>query len=175
MEWLDWSLVALFALTALAGGFGVVFSRNAVHSALFLLLNFASMAMIYLTLGAQFLAMAQILVYAGAIVVLFIFTVMLIGNEPVSDATARARPLLHAAALILAIIFLAGSSYVLAITHQQAPVGLAEQGSIQSVGHLMYTQYLLPIEMASVLLLAAMIGAIVLARRVRPPLGAPKE
>lgn len=175
MEWLDWSLVALFTLTALAGGVGVVFSRNVVHSALFLLLNFASMAMIYLTLGAQFLAMAQILVYAGAIVVLFIFTVMLIGNEPVSDIAARAHPLLHVAALILAAIFLAGGSYVMVVSHQQAPVGLAEQGSIQSVGHLMYTQYLLPIEMASVLLLAAMIGAIVLARRIRPPLGTPKE
>lgn len=175
MEWLDWSLVALFTLTALAGGVGVVFSRNAVHSALFLLLNFASMAMIYLTLGAQFLAMAQILVYAGAIVVLFIFTVMLIGNEPVSDVVARAHPLLHFVGLILAAIFLAGSSYVLVVNHQRAPVGLAEEGSIQSVGHLMYTQYLLPIEVASVLLLAAMIGAIVLARRVKPPLGAPEE
>ncbi len=175
MEWLDWSLVALFTLTALAGGVGVVFSRNTVHSALFLLLNFASMAMIYLTLEAQFLAMAQILVYAGAIVVLFIFAVMLIGNEPVSDAVARAHPVLHVVALILAIIFLAGSSYVLVVNHQRAPVGLAAQGSVQSVGHAMYTQYLLPVEMASVLLLAAMIGAIVLARRVRPPLGAPEE
>ena len=172
---MEWFFLSLFTALAIAGGFGVVISRNAVHSALFLLLNFASMAMLYLMLGAQFLAMAQVMVYAGAIVVLFIFTVMLIGNEPMQDIVARARPVLRAVAMALATLFLGGALYALLTAPQKAAVGLAEQGSVQSVGKLMYTRFMLPFELASVLLLAAMIGAIVLARRAKPPLGTPEE
>jgi len=172
---MEWVLFALFSLAALGGGVGVVLSRNAVHSALFLLLNFASMAMLYLLLGAQFLAMAQILVYAGAIVVLFIFVVMLIGNERVDDVVARERTMLRIVALILALLFLGGGTYALVMGRQASPAGAPEYGSIQAVGHLLYTRFLLPFELASVLLLAAMIGAIVLAGRTRPPLGRPKE
>ncbi len=172
---MEWFLFILFALTAVAGGAGVVLSRNAVHSALFLLLNFASMALLYLLLGAQFLAMAQILVYAGAIVVLFIFVVMLIGNESVNDIVARERSVLRALALVLAILFLGGGTYALITEVQGSPAGAPEQGSIQAVGYLLYTRYLLPFELASVLLLAAMIGAMVVASRIKPPLGRPKE
>ncbi|NOZ29327.1 MAG: NADH-quinone oxidoreductase subunit J [Chloroflexi bacterium] len=172
---MEWFLFILFALTAVAGGAGVVLSRNAVHSALFLLLNFASMALLYLLLGAQFLAMAQILVYAGAIVVLFIFVVMLIGNESVNDIVARERSVLRALALVLAILFLGGGTYALITGAQGSPAGAPEQGSIQAVGYLLYTRYLLPFELASVLLLAAMIGAMVVASRIKPPLGRPKE
>ena len=172
---MEWFLFILFALTAVAGGAGVVLSRNAVHSALFLLLNFASMALLYLLLGAQFLAMAQILVYAGAIVVLFIFVVMLIGNESVNDIVARERSVLRALALVLAILFLGGGTYALITGAQGSPAGTPEQGSIQAVGYLLYTRYLLPFELASVLLLAAMIGAMVVASRIKPPLGRPKE
>ncbi len=171
---MEWFFFVLFALAAVAGGAGVVLSRNAVHSALFLLLNFASMAMLYLLLGAQFLAMAQILVYAGAIVVLFIFVVMLIGNETVDDIVARGRGVLRGLALVLAVLFLGSSVYALMATEQRAPVGALEQGAIQSVGNALYTQFLLPFELAGVLILAAMIGAIVLAGRVRPPLGRPE-
>lgn len=172
---MEWLLFALFALMAVVGGVGVVLSRNAVHSALFLLLNFASMALLYLLLGAQFLAMAQILVYAGAIVVLFIFAVMLVGREVVTDAVAQGRPVLSALVAVLAVLFLGGSTYALVTTSQETPAGAQDYGSVQSVGSMLYTRYLLPFELASVLLLAAMIGAIVLARRIKPPLGRPEE
>ncbi|MCS7220606.1 MAG: NADH-quinone oxidoreductase subunit J [Anaerolineae bacterium] len=172
---MEWLLFALFALAAIAGGVGVVLSRNAVHSALFLLLNFASMALLYLLLGAQFLAMAQILVYAGAIVVLFIFVVMLVGREAVTDVMIRGRLMLSLLAIVLAGLFLGGSAYALVSENQGAPVGAQDYGSVQSVGSMLYTRYLLPFEMVSVLLLAAMIGAIVLARRIKPPLGRPEE
>lgn len=172
---MEWLLFALFALMAVVGGVGVVLSRNAVHSALFLLLNFASMALLYLLLGAQFLAMAQILVYAGAIVVLFIFAVMLVGREAVTDAVAQGRPVLSALVAVLAVLFLGGSTYALVTTSQGTPAGAQDYGSVQSVGSMLYTRYLLPFELASVLLLAAMIGAIVLARRIKPPLGRPEE
>lgn len=172
---MEWFFFSLFALAAFGGGVGVVLSRNAVHSALFLLLNFASMALLYLMLGAQFLAIAQILVYAGAIVVLFIFAVMLIGNEVVDDLISRGRSIHRWIALVLSVLFLAGSTYTLISAKVGVPAGAPEQGSIQSVGALMYTRYLLPFELASVLLLAAMIGAIVLARRTKPPLGQSEE
>jgi NADH-quinone oxidoreductase subunit J len=172
---MEWLLFTPFALAAVAGGVGVVLSRNAVHSALFLLLNFASMAMLYLLLGAQFLAMAQILVYAGAIVVLFVFVVMLVGREAVTDVMARGRLMLSALVALLAVLFLGGSTYALITVGQRAPIGAQDYGSVQSVGNVLYTRYLLPFEMASVLLLAAMIGAIVLARRIKPPLGRPEE
>lgn len=172
---MEWFFFALFALAAVAGGLGVVLSRNAVHSALFLLVNFGSMAMLYLVLGAQFLAMAQILIYAGAIVVLFIFVVMLIGNETVDDMVARERLALRVVALVLAVLFLGGSTYVLLTGAPVSPAGTPEQGGIQAVGNLLYTQYLLPFELASVVLLVAMIGAVILAAKTRPPLGRPEE
>jgi len=172
---MEWFFFVLFALAAVVGGVGVVLSRSAVHSALFLLLNFASMALLYLLLGAQFLAMAQILVYAGAIVVLFLFVMMLIGNETVDDIVVRGRGVLRLLALVLAILFLGGSVYALMAMEQRAPAGALEQGAIQSIGSALYTQFLLPFELAGVLILAAMIGAIVLAGRARPPLGRPEE
>ncbi len=172
---MEWFLFVLFALAALIGGVAVVLSRNAVHSALFLLLNFASMAILYLLLGAQFLAMAQILVYAGAIVVLFIFVVMLIGNETIDDLVARGRPVLRVLAVALAVIFLGGSSYALVVAARSLPGKGAVDGTIQALGKVLYTRFLLPFELASVLLLAAMIGAVVLASRIKPPLGRPEE
>jgi len=172
---MEWFFFALFGLAALVGSLGVVLSRNAVHSALFLLLNFAASALLFLLLGAQFLAMAQILVYAGAIVVLFIFVVMLIGNETMDDFVARERPALRLAALALVVLFLAGGVYAVFFAGWPAASGLADYGAVESVGRLLFTRYLLPFELASVILLAAMIGAIILAGRTRPPLGRPEE
>ncbi len=172
---MEWLFFALFALAAIAGSLGVVLSRNAVHSALSLLLNFAAIALLYLLLQAQFLAMAQILVYAGAIVVLFIFVVMLIGNETVDDFVARERPALHWLALLLALLFGAGAVYISFFAPTASPTGAPGFGSVESVGKVLFSRYILPFELASVILLAAMIGAIVLAARAKPPLGRPKE
>jgi len=172
---MEWFFFALFALVALAGGFGVVLSRNAVHSALFLLLNFVSMALLYLLLGAQFLAMAQVLVYAGAIVVLFVFMVMLVGNERITDVVTRERTVLRALAAALALLFLGGSAYAVLLAPTVAPAGVPELGSTEAVGTALFTRFLLPFELASVVLLVAMVGAVVLASRIKPPLGRPEE
>lgn len=172
---MEWLFFVLFGLIAVVGALGVIGSRNAVHSALFLLLNFAATALLFLLLGAQFLALAQVLVYAGAIVVLFIFAVMLIGNETVDDFVARERPILRAIAVIVVLTFVLVAGYSGLRTSWGRPQGLPNFGAVESVGRTLLTGYLLPFELASVILLAAMIGAIVLAARTKPPLGRPEE
>ncbi|GAB4562569.1 MAG: NADH-quinone oxidoreductase subunit J [Anaerolineae bacterium] len=175
MNWVEWVFFVVFGVTAIAGGLGVILSRNAIYSALFMLVNFASTAALYLILGAQFLAMAQVLVYAGAIVVLFIFVVMLIGHARVDDVVVQGRPALAALAAILALAFLGVGAYAVAQSPWAQPAGAPEQGGVQAVGRLLFTEYLLPFELASILLLAGMIGAIILASRTRPPVGEPEE
>ncbi len=172
---MEWVFFGLFGVLALVGSVGVVVSRNAVHSALFLLVNFAATALLFLVLGAQFLALAQVLVYAGAIVVLFIFVVMLVGNETVDDFVARERPWLRWAAVGFFLVFIAVAGYSLVMSGWEAAKGLADYGAVERVGAVLYREYLLPFELASVILLAAMIGAIILAARTRPPLGRPEE
>jgi len=172
---MEWLFFAVFALVALVGSLGVVLSRNAVHSALFLLLNFVAIAMMYILLQAQFLAMAQLLVYAGAIVVLFIFVVMLIGNETMGDFVARERPTLRWIALVLVFLFGIAMVYVAFFAPSGTPAGAPGFGSVESVGKVLLSRYVLPFELASVILLAAMIGAIVLAAKTKPPLGKPEE
>ncbi len=159
-------LFAALAIVALIGAVGVVLSRSAVHSALYLLLNFATFAAMYIMLGAQFLGVVQIVVYAGAIVVLFLFVVMLIGGE-IGDIRSKDRPYtrivagIFVAAFLLALIFVIGQS----LPPDALPQGAPDNGSVQAIGAVLYTEYLLPFELASILLLAGMLGGIVLARR----------
>ena len=159
-------LFAALAIVALIGAVGVVLSRNAVHSALYLLLNFATFAAMYIMLGAQFLGVVQIVVYAGAIVVLFLFVVMLIGGE-IGDIRSKSRSYtrivasIAVAAFLLALIFVIGQS----LPPDAIPQGAPDNGSVQAIGGVLYTEYLLPFELASILLLAGMLGGIVLARR----------
>lgn len=162
-------LFAALTIVALIGAVGVIVSRNAVYSALYLLLNFATIAGMYIMLGAQFLGMVQIIVYAGAIVVLFLFVVMLIGGE-ISAVRSGTRRYTRAAAVILVALFLAA---IILVIGRSVPTSLPAQGaptagSVQAVGATLYTTYLLPFELASVLLLAGMLGGVVLARRYIP-------
>lgn len=166
-------LFIVFALIAVVAALGVILSRKPVYSALFLLLNFATLAVMYILLQAQFLAAVQIIVYAGAIVVLFLFVVMLIGGGELNDVRDPSKSLAarltwpRVTALVLAVLLLAGLGYGL-ITGQlhQASGATAAfgQGSVEAIGAVLYTDYLLPFEMTSVLLLVGMIGAVVLAR-----------
>ena len=157
----------VLAVLALAGALGVVLSRNAVYSALSLLLNFAVLAVLYFTLNAQFLGVVQVIVYAGAIVVLFLFVIMLIGGKlaPGALVAASRRPARYFA-LVMAVLLLVGLGYVMVSGALAGMVGdVPESGSVQAIGQVLFTDYLLPFEMASVLLLVAMIGAVVLARK----------
>ena len=154
---------AVLAAVAVASGLAMMLSQNAVYSALFLVINFTVVAVLFLVLGAPFIAMLQITVYAGAIMVLFIFVIMLLGGERLPAPQQRLRwqqPL--AVVLVLALLVLAG--YVFAQGAAQAAVLADPQdyGSPAALGMLLFTKYLLPFEFTSLLLLVAMIGVVVL-------------
>jgi len=156
----------ILAVIAIAAALGMLFSRSAVYSALFLVLNFGTVAVFYIILNAPFIAMAQISVYAGAVMVLFLFVIMLLGTEllPPSKALPWQRPL----AIFLAVILFGESIYLLfvrGVASGDVPQPIETFGSPQEIGQALFTSYLLPFEITSVLLLIAMVGAIVLTVR----------
>jgi NADH-quinone oxidoreductase subunit J len=167
-------LFIIFALIAIVAALGVILSRKPVYSALFLLVNFGTLAAMYIMLQAQFLAMVQVIVYAGAIVVLFLFVVMLIGGGELGDVRARGASLRsrltwpRATALALAVLLIIGLTYGLivgALAPVQGSQAMFGQGSIEAIASVLYTDYLLPFELTSLLLLVGMVGAVVLAKR----------
>ena len=173
---LEWVLfLALAAIAVVAAG-GMLLSRNAVHAALFLVANFAVVAMFYLLLNAPFIAMVQVTVYAGAIMVLFLFVIMLLGAERLDDSN-QTLPWQGSLTIFAGVVFASYIVYTLYIviasgsTWPILPVA-ADFGSPAAIGQLMYGQatadhpltYVLPFEITSLLLLVGMIGAVVLTR-----------
>ncbi len=142
----------------------MLMSRNAIHSALFLLLNFASIAVLYLLLRAPFLFAIQLIVYAGAIIVLFLFVVMLLGAERAEDEQDRIawqRPIAGVMGLLLLgqiayVVFGRGSNPAAPIT------GNDDFGAPEKIAEALFTTYLLPFELTSVIILAAIVGVVVL-------------
>ena len=153
----------IFSILGLAGGVGLVFNRNPVYSALSLILNFFSIAGLYLSLGAEFLTAIQILVYAGAIMVLFLFVIMLLNLE--DEQGVLKFDAKRGIAFILGFAFIAEMIFVFRGFNSSSVGGDFAFGSVESVGMKMMTEYLFPFEMISVILLAALIGAIVVARK----------
>jgi len=156
------------ALVAIASAIGMLVSRSTVYAALFLVLNFSTVAVFYILLSAPFIAMSQVSVYAGAIMVLFLFVIMLLGTQslPRSEELPWQRPMAAALALVLiveAAYVLFGRNVTSAVI--QPPVETF--GSPQAVGRALFSQYLLPFEVTSVLLLVAMLGAIIITHRER--------
>ncbi|MBC8497278.1 MAG: NADH-quinone oxidoreductase subunit J [Anaerolineales bacterium] len=154
------------ALIAVASGLGMLFSRNAIYSALFLIINFVTVAIFYLLLGGAFIAVSQVAVYAGAIMVLFLFVIMLLGAEKLgkNESLAWQRPL----AIILGLGLIVETLYVLLFQAREiVPTANLPEGfgSPASIGDVLFREYLLPFEVTSILLLVAMIGAIVLTRK----------
>jgi NADH-quinone oxidoreductase subunit J len=165
---LDLIFFLLLSLISISTALGMLLSRNAVHSALFLVLNFVTVAVFYLLLGAPFIAMAQITVYAGAIMVLFLFVIMLLGAESIAGEfnwRKAAFPGLLAAMLAVeaTAIFLTRARPVGDVAQPDASVNTMT--NLRALGEALFTQYLLPFEVTSILLLVAMIGAIVLVRK----------
>jgi len=155
----------MLAVAAVGTAIGMLASRNAVHSALFLAANFVTIALLYLNLGAPLIAFTQITVYAGAIMVLFLFVVMLLGGEslPVSPLVKNRR----AIAGLLAVVLMAELVLVLLRQSSLLPgldTASASFGAPREVGVLLFSRYVLPFEITSVILLAAMVGAIVLTK-----------
>ncbi len=171
---LETVLFIVVGAIAVAAAAGMLFSKSAVHAALFLILNLGCVAFFYLMLSAPFMAMVQITVYAGAIMVLFLFVIMLLGAERVGlGLTERRLPYQTPLAFALTILFVV--TVVAAVIGGQIPapepvseVETLSYGGPAEVGTLLYTKYLLPLEMVAILLLAATIGAVVLARDVIP-------
>jgi NADH-quinone oxidoreductase subunit J len=159
-------LFLILALVAIVSALGMLISRNAIYSALFLVMNFMTIAIFFLLLDAPFIAVAQVSVYTGAIMVLFLFVIMLLGAERAGQTQTIQwqRPL----AIALAIILLLEATYVLLGQRGVAPPVTAQLpqgfGSPSLVGTDLFSSYLLPFEITSVLLLVAMIGAIVLTK-----------
>ncbi len=158
--------VSFFVIAAIAVGsaLGLILRPNAIHGALFLVVNLGSVAALYLMLGAEFLAAAQVIVYAGAIMVLFVFAIMVLipgkeeaGSDPRRGARLLALPV--GGLLLLLLVFVVMGRW----TGPSAPAG--PSGSAGAVGRLLFTSYLFPFELTSVLLLAAMVGVLLLARR----------
>ena len=167
----DLILFLILALVAISTAMGMLLSRNAVYSALFLVLNFMTVAVFYLLLGAPFIAMSQITVYAGAIMVLFLFVIMLLGAESLPGS--EVLPWQKWLAGTLGVILLVEAAYLLvtraATAGQVTPPGAVvnESVSIQQLGLALFQDYLLPFEVTSILLLVSMVGAIVLIRKER--------
>src|SRR5215213_2144308 len=165
---LDLIFFLLLSLIAVATALGMLLGRNAVYSALFLVLNFITVAVFYLLLGAPFIAMAQVTVYAGAIMVLFLFVIMLLGADAISaELTGRDLVLPGVLAVVLAVeatvIFLTRARPAGDVLPPEESANMVK--SLREMGIMLFDQYLLPFEVTSILLLVAMVGAIVLVRK----------
>ncbi len=160
-------IFSITALIAVIGAVAMLTSRNAVHSALFLLMNFGAIAVLYLLLQAPFLFAVQLIVYAGAIIVLFLFVVMLLGAERDEDETNPIR-WQTPTALVMAILLIAEVAYVL-ISNPQTTVARVGDANVfaapTDIARALFTTYLLPFEIASFVLLTALIGVVVLHQR----------
>jgi NADH-quinone oxidoreductase subunit J len=154
---------AVIAVIAVGSALGLVLKRNPIHGALFLVVNLGSIAALYLMMGYEFLAFAQVIIYAGAIMVLFLFAIFVLipGKEETGPDPRRAWRLL---AVPLGGVLLLELVLVVAV-RGTAPAAPAPPLAFQASMALLFTDYLFPFELTSVLLLAAMVGVLVLARR----------
>ena len=153
----------ILALTAIASAAGMLLSRHAVYAALYLVLNFGTVAIFYLLLGSPFIALSQVTVYGGAIMVLFLFVIMLLGSEQI-PAELQWKNVWPAVLLGLALVgqalYLVSQSS--AMLQTSTSVADAEPSQLASK---LFTVYLLPFEITSILLLVAMVGAIILTKQ----------
>lgn len=158
-------LFFILALVAVVSALGMLFSKNAVVAALFLILNFLTVAILYLILDAPFIAIAQVTVYAGAIMVLFLFVIMLLGAEQTGRTPERWW--IQPVSLLLGVAFLVELIVVMISFFKTTTVAAnlpPAFGSPVMVGETLFIKFVLPFEATSILLLIAMIGAIVLTR-----------
>lgn len=169
---MDLLVFYLFAGLAVLAALGVVTLRNPVHSALSLAVVFISLAAMYILLDAPFIAAAQVMVYAGAILILFLFVIMLLSPETERGmgALASQRWLagLFGAALAAELVVVLGRSVLPGAAGVYTPERIAQMGDTQAIGAMLFTDFLLPFEIVSLLLLVAVVGVIVLAKKTKP-------
>ncbi len=156
-------IFTLLSTLSLFSALMVIFSRSAMYSVLYLVVCFFTIAGHYVMLNAHFLAVVHVIVYAGAIMVLFLYVIMLLNlnreNEPHKPALFKLASVVTGGALLLIIV----SS--LKTANQLMPVADSGIGTVQSVGKVLFTDYVFPFEITSVLFISAMVGAVVLAKK----------
>src|SRR5215208_7114514 len=167
-------LFVLFGAMALGCAVAMVAQRNPLYSAISLVGVFVSLACLYLTLRAPFIAAIQVIVYAGAIMVLVVFVIMLLNVEEEVRRPLRLRHLVPVGVLLAAVL-VGEAAFMLQLDNDPTseltvPAASSEVGLTASIGAGMFTKYLLPFEVTSVLILMALVGAITLARQGRTPL-----
>jgi NADH-quinone oxidoreductase subunit J len=158
-------LFLTLALVSVATALLMVLSRNPVHSVLYLIATFFAIAGQYVLLNAQFLAIVHIIVYAGAIMVLFLFVLMLLNlnnaTEPQKSNAWKVTGAIASGSLLLVMVgALKGSSAAVAQVAHKADVGL-----VQNLGRVLFTDFVVPFEIAGILFLAAMVGAVLVGKR----------
>jgi NADH-quinone oxidoreductase subunit J len=166
----DWIVFWVLAPISVLSGIAMVLARNAVHAALLLIVNFFTLAVFFLILGSPFLFVVQIIVYAGAIMVLFLFVIMLLGvaqQIPLRDQV-KAQPVL-ASLLALGLIVEVVLAVRLGVGFHRRPLTdfsvVNRGGNVQALAKVLFNQYFFPFEVTSILLIVAAIGAIVHGRR----------
>lgn len=167
----DWSVFGVGAALILAGAFGVILLRNPVHCALMLVVTLFGVALEFIDQAAYFLAAVQVIVYAGAIVILFLFVIMFLGvdrRERVGrDPIPGQKPVAVALGIVIFIevLILARARHWASGLHSVAGNLYGPGPNVGKLGQSIYTRYLLPFEMTSALLVIAVVAAVVLARR----------
>jgi NADH-quinone oxidoreductase subunit J len=167
----------LFATLTIASALAVIFARNPVHSVLWLIVAFFNAAGLMLLVGAEFIAMLLVIVYVGAVAVLFLFVVMMLDIDFATLRSGFTRNLPFG--VIIALVLL-GEIIVADLAHNAGPslagaqIPVARQPNIVALGQLLYSRYLFAFEIAGLILLVAMIGAIVLTHRSRGDTRTPK-
>jgi NADH-quinone oxidoreductase subunit J len=154
----------ILAIVAVAAAVGVIAQRNAFKSALFLLVNFCCLAGLYLLLNAQFVALVQVIIYAGAVVVLFLFAVMLLGADQ-TEGSPDLRRYQTVAAVLLGALLVLGIVWALIPAEADTVQALMRTDNVREIGAALLTKFMIPFELASVVLLVAIIGAVVLAKK----------
>ena len=160
-------LFFILAAITIAAALGMVLSQNAVHSALFLVMNFTAIAVFYIVLNAPFIAMVQITVYAGAIMVLFLFVIMLLGAEQLRGVRGGERWQQVLAGVLALALVLVGVFGAIVVQRGTVTPGAATliDTSPTALGLRLFEAYVLPFEITGILLLAAMIGVVVFSVR----------
>ena len=167
---MDWLVFVVAGLATLAGALGVVLSKNPVHSALMLVMTLFAVAVLFVAQGAHFLAAVQVIVYAGAIVVLFLFVIMLLGVDQSEDIHSEhlvgQRPVAFVTLVLvlLEVLLLARSEWSTGARSVTGPAS-GPGSNIEKLATALFTRYLLAFEVTSVLLVIAVVGAVVMARR----------
>ena len=169
---MDWAVFVVAAVAVLVGAFGVILSTNPVHSALMLVMTLFGVAVLFVAQQADFLAAVQVIVYAGAIVVLFLFVIMLLGvdrAENLGFEPLRGQRVAAGLAGVLAlgeVLFLARGHWATGFTSAAGPAS-GPGSNVEKLARSLFTRYLFAFEITSVLLVIAVIGAVVLAQRNR--------